>query len=218
MKYKAVIFDLDNTLYNEVDYFETVLKAFSSKSNIEYSSEKFHKAFTILRLQSKNILKTIIADFFQLEFTQSFDDILFDCYHTTKANINLYDGAEELFNFLQQEKIKIGLVTNGVISVQKNKIENLNIQNNFAAIQYAREWGNEFEKPNAKPFETILQKLNCDFKDCLFVGDNPKTDFQIPHERGGTTVRILKGTYKLVASNEFVQHEINNIFDVKEFL
>ena len=53
----------------------------------------------------------------------------------------MYSGSEDLLLALKKQNIKLGLVTNGSVITQRNKIQLFKLEKYFDAIVYARELG-----------------------------------------------------------------------------
>ena len=118
MKIAAVVFDLDNTLYPEENYFKEIL--FSIKNNLNVNIFDFlFEDFNAIRFTKKDIFK------FTLEqakiYTEDFHNELFVLYTEINIPINPYLGAFEWIDYCNEKQIKVGILTNGIINAQKNK-------------------------------------------------------------------------------------------------
>ncbi|EHH0538169.1 HAD family hydrolase [Campylobacter lari] len=176
-KIKFVIFDLDNTLYNENVYISEVLYVFSQKYHLEFDKNTFLKNAN-LREQSKDIF-TFWLDSMNF-YSKQLQDELFELYQNISLKLSLYDDAKILLDFLFSQGIKIGILTNGTVKAQQNKISSLKELKKYNIdVFYARSLGKEFEKPHEKAFETILSLMKVDDKkNVLYIGDNLYTDIE----------------------------------------
>ena len=86
------------------------------------------------------------------------------------------------------KKIKIGLLTNGNLLIQKNKIRNLKIEEYFDKILFAKKFN--IEKPNKESFYKILELLKSDPKKSLFIGDHVINDIEGAKSIGMKTLWI----------------------------
>lgn len=185
---KAVIFDLDNTLYNEDDYFFEVFKTFCDKYelNLDEMVENFTDEF---KLKSKDYFEDILK---KLDFYSSArQNELFEIYKNINCSLHLRKDAYEILDFLQKKDIKIALITNGDLQAQQNKVKTLNLQN-FIVI-YAREFGKDCEKPHPISFLKTLKVLNLGPNEAIFVGDNPLTDIKGARNAKIKAYRLLSG-------------------------
>ncbi|EFT7213105.1 HAD family hydrolase [Campylobacter coli] len=171
---KAVIFDLDNTLYDENVYIAEVLDIFSKKYSLNFDKNKFIYNKD-LRNKSNDIFSFWLnsINFYSKEYQEE----LFELYQNISCQLKLYNDAKILLDFLYKKGIKIGILTNGTVKAQKNKIKCLQgiLQYN-PIIFYARSLGKDFEKPHVRAFEGILNIIEVEKINVLFVGDNPYTD------------------------------------------
>jgi putative hydrolase of the HAD superfamily len=119
-------------------------------------------------------------------------------YSTVSAPIALNPGAESLLVKLRQNGLKLGLVTNGSVLTQRNKVNLLGLEKHFDAIVYAREAGKGKEKPDPESYRIILEELCVPPFKSICVGDNPHTDFIGARQLGMTTIRLLSGEFKEV--------------------
>jgi len=176
----TLIFDLDNTLYDESYY---ILAA--HKEIAEFLSEKGD-------VSGKEIFKILRSDFHEKTsmYSRLFNDLLekmnleitllsdlMKIYSNIKPNIELYPAVKTLLIEIKIQKKKLGLLTNGTVDTQRNKVNILNLKKYFDSIIIARSYGKDYEKPNPKIYTIILQELNSKPKNSVYIGDNPYTDF-----------------------------------------
>ncbi|MBT0866748.1 HAD hydrolase-like protein, partial [Campylobacter coli] len=117
---KAVIFDLDNTLYDENVYIAEVLDIFSKKYSLNFDKNKFIYNKD-LRNKSNDIFSFWLnsINFYSKEYQEE----LFELYQNISCQLKLYNDAKILLDFLYKKGIKIGILTNGTVKAQKNKIK-----------------------------------------------------------------------------------------------
>ena len=117
-KIESVIFDLDNTLYDEGKFYYQYFKIFCKRFN--YPFNKFIKSFDIQKEIFKiNILKKALIEIGQynnINHKKSFKLLIdFNC------KIKLFNGVKQTLDFLKKNKIKAGILTNGSVKIQKKK-------------------------------------------------------------------------------------------------
>jgi putative hydrolase of the HAD superfamily len=191
MTIKAVIFDLDDTLYDEKEFVKSGFKVVSSymAKKCDLDEEKFYNLLLSvfsekgrnnvfdLALKKLNMHeKGIVAEMVRI-------------YREHFPNITLFREAQKLLPELKKE-YRLGLVTDGIKEVQKNKVEALNIESLFDVITYAVEFGG---KNNAEPFLATLERLKVKPSESIYVDDNPLKGFTAAKKIGVITVRVLKG-------------------------
>ena len=207
-KIEAVIFDLDNTLFDESTYFNAVLTFFLSVigrsdidiENLVYIGERLKKADYLGFLLKKMFL-----------YNNNMQQKLFECYCNLNHQIRLKQDVVDTLKALKSLSFRLGIVTNGVVSAQKSKINCLSLSSFIDDITYAREFGAEFEKPHARPFHDICKKLDCDPVNAIFVGDHPINDIRGACNIGMQTCWLANPHFSNPKESDFV---IKNIYQL----
>ena len=177
---KAVIFDLDDTLYSEKEYvksgYHKVAKILPQVSNVE---EKLWELF-----ESK---KTAIDELLAQENIQS-EKIKQECllaYRHQMPEIHLYEGVMEMLIELRGKGLKLGIITDGRPEGQRAKIQALGLEPFVDYIIITDELGGPvFRKPNMTAFQMMKEKMNVSYDEMCYIGDNVKKDFIAPEKLG----------------------------------
>ena len=172
---KGILFDLDNTLYDEKIYFIEVFREFSNRHHLDLND--FINVYnTGLRHSSSDFF----GDMLKILgiYSEGFQKELFELYQTTSCSLSIETSVVELLSFIKLKSLKVGVITNGVLSVQQNKVKSLGLNKYVDEIVYARSWGNDFEKPHSRPFLNALALLDLNKEDVLFIGDDLLTDIK----------------------------------------
>lgn len=185
MKYKGILLDIDNTLY---DYDKTHKKALNelilycnSEFNIPNLDilDMYDKARKRVHLElsetasSHNRLLYIqkmleMFDINSIKYSLEIYDIY---WNTFLANMDVYEGVYE---FLEMYKFKICLVTDLTAHIQHRKMKKLKLDSYVNLTVTSEENGKE--KPHPCMFVTGLQKLNLEAEDVCMIGDSFKKD------------------------------------------
>ncbi len=207
VRIKAVIFDLDNVLYDEIDYILAAYKkiaAFLSEYCDCSESQIYIKLVTDLKKKTSmypRLFNDLVED---LKLNEELVLQILKIFSTLDVNLKLRSGTEEVLCWLKQRKVKLGLVTNGTVDTQRNKVQILGLERFFDKIIYAREKGKANEKPSLEPYRLVIAELGVVPKEILCVGDNPHTDFWGAKKLGMPTARLLTGEFRDVRlSNEY---------------
>ena len=191
---KAVVFDLDDTLYSEKDYVKSGFNAVANEfTQIENLFEKLWKAFENGNKAIDKMLKE------ENIYSEELRNKCLNIYRNHKPDVHLYDGVREMLENLKQQNVKLGIITDGRPEGQKAKIESLNIKDLFDEIIITDELGGiEFRKPNKTAFVKMNELMDIPYGQMLYVGDNIKKDFIAPEELGMKTVwfKNSKGIYR----------------------
>lgn len=188
---KLVIFDLDDTLYNEIDFvysgFMNVSIILSKKYGIS-TDLLFKDMVDILNSQGRGKIFDQICEKYRLE--ENIEDLV-KIYRYNNPKILLYDDAYEVLNRFKS-KYKLGLITDGHRGAQWNKIKALDIEKYMDKIIVTDDYGKDYWKPSIKPFEIILEYFNMKPGESVYIGDNPNKDFLPCKELGINSIRIIR--------------------------
>lgn len=190
-----IIFDLDDTLYDERQFVEGGLQAVA-----DMAARRWH-------LNAKEAYGAMIALFNTQGRSKIFDHWLahhdlatkaniqkcVSCYRSHKPSIRMPKNHHQV---LQQLDFPLYLVTDGNKIVQQNKIDALGIRHYFKRVFITHRHGIKYCKPSTYCFELIRKKENCDWQDMIYIGDNPAKDFVNLKKLGVRTIRIMAGAYK----------------------
>ena len=88
----------------------------------------------------------------------------------------------DFLEFISRLKVPVIIVTDLTAHIQHRKIAMLNLDPFIHSLITSEEAG--IEKPNQKIFELATKKLNLDYKDFFFIGDNFRKDIEGPSKLG----------------------------------
>lgn len=207
---KAVVFDLDDTLYSEKDYVRSGFKAVASLlPEIPRAEEKLWAAFEA----KKPAIDTVLSEN-GLEMRKA------EClrvYRNHKPNLKLYDGVTDLLTALHNQGIKIGVLTDGRPEGQRNKLEALGLYDRVDTVLITDNLGGpQFRKPNDISFRVMQGRLEVPYEQILYVGDNEHKDFQAPKLLGMQYIHIYNddGLYR----TQKQEGQVSSIAELTEVL
>ena len=221
---KAVIFDLDDTLISEKEYIRSGFREVAINISKEYNLKRdnvYELLLDIFEKDSKNVFNRLLD---KLNISYEIDDIkkLVDIYRGHKPEIKLYDDAKYILDTLYKKGIKLGIITDGYKITQRNKLEALNIEDYFEYIVVTDELGREFWKPHSRPYEIMRDKLNLDYDEMVYVGDNVSKDFVTANKLGMNTIFInrIGGVYSgIEMDDEYLANlEVFNLKELKNLI
>ncbi len=191
---KCVIFDLDDTLYPEVDYCKSgmreISKMLSAALNIA-SDEIFDRIWSRFMAGDRDMLFNKILDEFEYRYRPDFITKLITVYREHKPDITLPLESEAVLRELSG-KYTLALLSDGFMPAQRLKVEALGIGDYFAETIFSQELGSEFWKPSTVGFERILTNLGIAPQMSVYVGDNIKKDFIAPNKLGMHSVQYSR--------------------------
>lgn len=181
MKLKVIIFDLDDTLYKEIDFLKS---AYKEVADFIGHPEAFDFMLDCY-LFGDNAIKSVIEKY-NLSF--SIDQLL-EIYRKHKPVISLEQYTISTLNALKDRSVKMCLLTDGRSATQRNKIEALDLNRWFADedILISEEFG--YGKPSIECYKYFINRYpGADF---TAIGDNSVKDFITPNQLGWTSICLL---------------------------
>jgi len=200
---KAVLFDLDNTLYDYDKPHEKALKEVYKvlKIYISLSFSRFMKLFNISKAEiHKELAGTASAHnrilYFQRLIEKTHNTIepkiilkLYKTYWDTfLKNMKIKKEVLSSLKKIKKAGLKIVIVTDLTTHIQLRKLDKLKISKYIDFLVTSEEAGSE--KPHSIMFLLALNKLNIIPKDAIMVGDNSVTDIEGANSVGLDTVLI----------------------------
>lgn len=174
---KAVVFDLDGTIYDEFDFivqvYLDVAKVIADYIQIPLNIVYEKLCQTWLEIGSSGNVFQQSA--FELASSELPKEVIKECvsvYRNAKFQLNLSNRAKSLFCNLNNAGYLLCIVTDGDSELQRKKIDSLGLNQWFSNqnIYVSGDYGKEYQKPN--PFMGL--KLLCDdlkANEVLYLGD-----------------------------------------------
>lgn len=190
-KYRALIFDLDDTLYPERSFVVG----------------GFHAAASWLSASAGRPAETILGELLAIHDrgirARTFDlwlaengltggerlDRLVRIYREHEPCLEPFPAVRGLLARLRPNYL-LGVVSDGFHEVQARKLNALGLSDAFDTIVLSDFMGREAWKPSLRPFEAVLARLGVLAERALYVADNPDKDFLGPRRLGMATVRV----------------------------
>lgn len=191
---KAVLFDLDDTLYPEHTFVESGFRAVAGYLSKRYyldADALFQEMLVILRQDGRGkVFDTLLHSIGQ--YTETRVWLLVYLYRSHQPILCLYADVQETFATLHQRGIATGIITDGLASVQRNKITALTLDRLCDVIICTDELGKDNWKPSQVPFLLALDLLNVTPAHAVYVGDNAAKDFAAPNALSMHTIQIKR--------------------------
>lgn len=193
MTIKAILFDLDDTLYEEKEFvksgFKEVSRFISNKFKI--NEKIFYKILSNVFSEGvRGNIFNIALERLNINFDENIISLMVKVYREHVPKINLKKNIKYLLlNF--RKKYSLGIITDGYFEVQKNKVHALKLEELFDSIIYTDQYGKEYWKPNVFGYKLALEELNLLPEETVYIGDNPYKDFIGAKKVGIPTVRVL---------------------------
>ena len=196
MALSVLIFDLDDTLYPELDY---ILGGFRAAASVVEEHWGRPAKETYRELEQIFLSAPDAAVFDQwLErrgrggAEGEVRDLMLSAYRGHRPELRLFADATWALDTLGAE-YRLALLTDGRSESQRYKIEALGIEDTFQQILVTDELGLSWRKPSPRGFELLLARLGgCRPEDAAYIADNPAKDFLAPNLLGMRSVRVRR--------------------------
>jgi putative hydrolase of the HAD superfamily len=202
----VIVFDLDDTLYDEIDFVKSGFKEISKYLN----DEKYYD-FMINEFYQKGSGKIFdkLIDSFDLDISL---EKLIEIYRFHKPKIVLDKDSKELLDFVKD--YNTALISDGHYIMQENKFYALGLQRYIDYPIFTDFY--HTKKPKLQPFKMVMQRFKN--KRYFYISDNPKKDFIAPNKLGWTTIRYKNpvGIYKDIKSD--ADFEVYNKIEILNIL
>jgi len=190
--YKAIIFDLDNTLldysHSEVDAMKKTLRDHGIWEDEEAWWESFWPVFSQHNFRhwmdfvNKRGPHRTIQDVLISSFRDSLDADSARHERLTASywdyfcnNCHFENGAQGVLDFAR-DRYKLGIISNGIGEAQRKRLAVGAISDLFHSVVVSDEVG--IRKPRREIFDHALAELRLAPSDVLFVGDSLTDDYQ----------------------------------------
>jgi|TARA_B100001964_G_scaffold242787_1_gene318649 putative hydrolase of the HAD superfamily len=210
-----IIFDLDDTLYREINYVKSGFRKVSKFLSYKLAINEKEINFEMLRILDK-MGRGQVFDYFLEKKNIRNVSLVKKClqiYRNHKPKIKLDNEAIKVISRLKKTAY---MVTDGNKIVQRKKIKALNIDNKFKKIFITHNYGIKKSKPSVYCFKKIKDLENCQWNKMMYVGDNPFKDFVNLNTLGVNTVRLMKGPNSRIKINKKydAKYKISNLLQI----
>ena len=182
MPNKVVVFDLEDTLYQEMDFLKSGYQAVADYLSKSVGKDDLYaEMIEAYQTGEKDVFQKVLDDH-QLTIDKS---ELLDIYRYHIPQIHLDSKVRSVLEQLHG-KCHLALITDGRPRTKRNIINALGLSEYFdgADVYISDEVGHLKTAPYS--CERIMEK----YPDCqyIYVGDNPAKDFLVPNRLGWLTV------------------------------
>ena len=187
MRFRAMIFDWDGTLYNSIGAsFKIYEELFRKFANCNLTTEYFRKTFIV------DYHKYYSINGIPESKWEEADNFWLDRFHKMEGELHLFPGVKEMLKELSEMKIKLGLVSNGTGGRIKSEMRKNRINEYFAAVITDDEV-KEF-KPDPRGLKEALGIMGVESSKALYTGDMVE-DVQAGRNAGTSTAAVTWGAH-----------------------
>lgn len=202
-----MIFDLDDTLYYEIDFLKSAYREIASKIDHENMNSVYQK---MIDSYSKN---EDVFGYLVKHYNKFSKNELLEVYRNHVPEISLNIGAKDLIDYCRLHSYKMGIITDGRSITQRHKLKSLGIIELMDKIVISEEMGST--KPNQKNFTCFSDEALCEY---YYIADNPKKDFIAPKSLGWKTICLLDIGYNIHPQDFTLEDSYLPEFTIKSLL
>ncbi len=189
---RAVIFDLDDTLYPHTRFVRSGFAAVAHYVERRHSILAHNAFATLCRAQTFGArgreLQALCAEH---RLPNDMVPELIEVFREHRPTLWPFHDACEALTALRLNGWRLAILTNGIPSVQAGKVAALGLQPFVDHIVFAEDHA-PGGKPAAVPFVETLHRLQVRAESCVMVGDDLERDILGARQIGIHTIRVAR--------------------------
>lgn len=218
---KAVIFDMDDTLYPEYEYtlsgFLAVDQYLEKKGILGFGKVAIH----LFEEGNRGKIFNQALDILNIKYNKTDITQLINIYRRHIPKIKLFPDAKEILDILKG-KVPLGLISDGYLEAQQMKVQALELCTQMDKIILTDEFGRNAWKPSSIPYQLISDYFKISPNELIYIGDNITKDFVMANKLGWTTVQIIRESneYKDInmGPNYHAQIKIKSLLEILDII
>lgn len=189
---KAVIFDLDHTLFDRHGTLRKIAPQFRTEFNVKDSvtdeeiAEKWIYADDHFVYDGWQYIFAYLVENGIFETPPEYTEYRSFVYKTFAKTAVAFDETIPMLTALKNQGYRTGLITNGGHSLQYKKLEMLGLAPYFDEIIVSGDVMTD--KPDKEIFLIMADKLSLSPSEMIYVGDNPVNDIKGARSAGYKTI------------------------------
>ena len=217
MSKKIVVFDLDDTLYKEIDFLKSAHTEIASWIEESYGKIGVYEYMLSCYKQKLNVFSCVNNEY-ELDIPL---EIYLKKYREHFPMIFLSDNVKNTLKKMYDANIVLGIITDGRRVTQSNKIKALKVDRYISWENSIISEAFGYSKPSAEAFLYFQHKYGD--ADYYYIGDNVLKDFIAPNQLGWTTICLLDDGRNIhkqlsVSDNMKPQYEVVNFRELDKLI
>jgi putative hydrolase of the HAD superfamily len=191
MNLPVIVFDLDDTLYFEVDFIRSGFQAAGVWLQTEHGlTGLFETAWDLFQTADRTQIFNLALKKLYPDAGPELIEGLIEVYRSHHPRIGLAPDARRLIEAFRGERLAI--ITDGFAQTQLRKVKALGLEQHCNPIVRTGVWGSDYWKPDPRSYRYVQDHYDVKGKDCVYIGDNPTKDFFSARALGWHTIRIRR--------------------------
>ena len=225
----GLVFDVDDTLYEQIVPFEN---AFKSLFDIDIDMEKFYllsRYYSDVKFEASRNGEMTMDEYHIYRIQEAAKDL--DVFLTDEQALNMQkeykknqqklqmsDITINILKLARKNNVKLGIITNGPSEHQWSKIEALGVERWIDKDNIIVSGDYSINKPDVRIFEIMQEKLQLPNDFLYYIGDSIENDIVGANNAGWKSIWINR--YKQKSSKEVDIYKIaennNELFEIIE--
>lgn len=193
---RALIIDLDDTLYDERDYvlsgFKAVARDIASRFPHVAPDPLFADMVAELDAHGRGKVFDRALQHAGVAPEPRLVADLVEAYRDHRPEIALWPGVADALADLGRDH-RMAVVTDGLARMQQRKAAALGIERLVGEVLYC--WEHDAPKPDPACYIEALRRLDARPEETVVIGDNPGHDMAAAHAVGCRSIRVLTGRF-----------------------
>ncbi len=215
----AVLFDLDDTLYDQRQWLNGAWQAVAARAAIDGADgDRLEDALRALAADGSdrgNIIDRALAQVGETSISVPALVAAFRSHAPTQ--LDPYPGVVKALTDLHA-RVALGLISDGDPVIQQAKLDALGLKPFFSSVVLSDEHGRAHRKPDPLPFRVALTELGVDARDAVYVGDRPAKDVAGAVCSGLRGVRVRTGEWRDEPDDPRAWATVDTVVDAIELL
>jgi putative hydrolase of the HAD superfamily len=190
---RAVLFDLDDTLYPEHQFVDGGFRAVAAFLGPQVGAHPAALAKRLWELHDADgrgrLFDTLLAE----HGIGDDPDLLAACvfaYRTHDGSMDAFPGALEVLDAARRAGLRTGVLSDGAAGVQRRKLEGITgLSARLDLVLFTDELGAGLGKPSPVPFRVACLVLGVETEAAAYVANDPRKDFIGARAAGLATIR-----------------------------
>jgi putative hydrolase of the HAD superfamily len=189
---RAVVFDLDDTLYPESAYVRSGFRAVAEEAARRYGVEAEEAYAELESMFESGVRGDTFDRWLRARGIGGGAADLVAAYRAHTPTIDPFPEAPPLLARLREQGYALGLLSDGEPAIQYGKLDAIGLRDAFDATLVSGELGRDAWKPSPRGLLALAERLGVEPGEAVYVSDNPAKDFKAARAAGMRSIWVRR--------------------------
>ena len=189
---RAVVFDLDDTLYPEAAYVRSGFRAVAEEAERCFGVPAADAYDELEQMFEAGVRGDTFDRFLKTRGIDGDVAELVAVYRAHAPALEPFPEVPGLLERLRRDGYRLGMLSDGEPDIQYGKLDALGLRHFFDATLVSGELGRDAWKPSPRGLIALLERLDVQPAEAVYVSDNPAKDFKAAREAGMRSIRVRR--------------------------